>query len=83
LIGCNRYVADTGNHRIRKVTPSGFVSTVAGCGVPGSRDGSHAIASFNAPEGLCVDPVGNMYFIIFLPSLHIISPHTIILLWRS
>lgn len=56
------YVADTANHVIRKITPSGIVSTVAGiAGSYGSRDGDHAEARFNAPSGIAVDQQGNLY----------------------
>jgi hypothetical protein len=58
----NLYVADTGNHTIRKVTPAGIVSTFAGkLGEPGSTDGPVANARFNAPEGLRADAAGNLY----------------------
>jgi DNA-binding beta-propeller fold protein YncE len=59
----NLYIADTGNHRIRKVAPSGEITTVAGTGVPGySGDGGPASeAQFNAPEGLAIDSAGNLY----------------------
>ena len=57
----NLYVADTGNHAIRKVTPLGGVSTVAGTGVAGFRDGAAAQAQFNGPIGVAVDAHGNVY----------------------
>ncbi|MGH8060551.1 MAG: gluconolaconase [Pseudoxanthomonas sp.] len=57
----NLYVADTGNHAIRKVTPSGMVSTIAGTGVAGFRDGAAAQAQFNGPIGVAVDARGNVY----------------------
>ena len=57
----NVYVADTGNHAIRKVTPLGVVSTVAGTGVAGFRDGAAAQAQFNGPIGVAVDAHGNVY----------------------
>ncbi|CAJ0783391.1 NHL repeat-containing protein [Ralstonia chuxiongensis] len=57
----NAYVADFYNNRIRKVTPSGVVSTVAGSGSPGSTNGSSADASFNGPYGVAVDASGNVY----------------------
>lgn len=55
------YVADTGNHAIRKVTPQGLVSTVAGTGVAGFRDGPAAQAQFDGPVGVAVDAQGRIY----------------------
>ncbi|HUL53452.1 MAG TPA: immunoglobulin domain-containing protein [Opitutaceae bacterium] len=56
------YVADTGNHTIRKIAPDGTVSTVAGsAGNPGSADGTGTEARFNGPEGVAVDASGNVY----------------------
>jgi sugar lactone lactonase YvrE len=60
----NVYFADTGNHRIRKITASTrVISTVAGSGAIGfSGDGGLAsFAQINAPSGVAVDPAGNLY----------------------
>ncbi len=59
----NLYFADGGNHRIRKVTPAGIISTVAGNGTPGfSGDGGPALnAALNFPNGVAVDRAGNLY----------------------
>jgi sugar lactone lactonase YvrE len=57
----NLYVADTGNHAIRKITPDGKVSTLAGSGKPGFADGIGASAQFNGPVGVAVDDAGIVY----------------------
>ena len=58
----NVYVADTGNHTIRKVTPAGVVTTLAGsAGASGSADGTGSDARFNYPDGVAVDSAGNVY----------------------
>lgn len=56
----NLYVADAGNNMIRKITPDGTVSTLAG-GKPGAANGSGANAGFNTPAGIAVDAAGNIY----------------------
>ena len=57
----NLYVADTGNHAIRKIAPNGSVTTLAGDGQPGDADGQGRAARFYAPVGLAVDKRGNVY----------------------
>jgi sugar lactone lactonase YvrE len=56
----NVYVADYGNHRVRTVTPTGLVSTLAGSSI-GSADGQGAAAQFSSPHDVAVDPSGNVY----------------------
>lgn len=56
----NIYVADTGNHAIRKIS-GGKVTTLAGNGQPGYQDGPGNQARFNAPSGLAIDENGNLY----------------------
>ncbi|MCE3227549.1 MAG: Serine/threonine-protein kinase PknD [Bacteroidetes bacterium] len=57
----NLYIADGGNHSIRKITASGIVTTLAGTGVAGYLDGAAASAQFNNPTGVCADDSGNVY----------------------
>ena len=58
----NVYVADRANAVIRKITPAGVVTTIAGrAGVPGSVDGNGTAALFNNPSGVAVDATGNVY----------------------
>ena len=58
----NIYVADTGNSTVRKITPGGTVSTLAGAPlVTGSGDGVGASANFKSPGGIAVDISGNVY----------------------
>ncbi|HEX5000140.1 MAG TPA: hypothetical protein VFY29_18110 [Terriglobia bacterium] len=60
----NLYIADAFNHRIRKVTPGGMISTIAGTGKPGfGGDGGKAVsAQLNMPASLVIDGSGNLYF---------------------
>ena len=63
----NLFIVDAGNHRIRKVTPAGVISTVAGNGSSGfSGDGGPATQAefswgFNGHLGIAVDRSGNLY----------------------
>jgi sugar lactone lactonase YvrE len=58
----NVYVADSGNNTIRKITPAGVVTTLAGLpGSNGSVDGTGNTARFFAPAGIGVDSFGNLY----------------------
>ena len=58
----NLYVADASNHTIRKITPAGVVTTLAGkAGLRGSDDGTGAAASFNFPRAVATDASGNVY----------------------
>jgi streptogramin lyase len=58
----NVYVADFFNSTIRKITPAGVVTTLAGsAGQPGSDDGVGAAARFAYPNGVATDSAGNVY----------------------
>jgi len=60
----NLYVSDWDNHTIRKITPGGLVSTLAGTPViPGSADGTGSAASFKNPSGVGLDGSGNIYVV--------------------
>jgi len=58
----NMFVADTGNHTIRAITPAGVVTTIAGMsGMAGGTNGTGGGARFNSPAGLALDAAGNLY----------------------
>ncbi|WP_036172825.1 gluconolaconase [Massilia sp. 9096] len=57
----NLYVADTGNNAIRKITPDGRVSTLAGGGPAGYLDGAGRSARFDGPVGVAVDREDSVY----------------------
>ena len=57
----NVYVADAGNNAIRKITPAGMVSTLAGTGSPGATNGPGTQASFSTPYGVALDGSGDVF----------------------
>ena len=57
----NVYVADSLSNKIRKISPDGIVSTLAGTGIPDSTDGPASTATFNDPSAVAVDAAGNIY----------------------
>lgn len=57
----NVYVADAGNHKIRKISPMGVVTTLAGGGMAGFANGTGALATFKHPSALAVDASGNVF----------------------
>ncbi len=63
----NLYIADSANHRIRKVDPAGTITTVAGTGAAGfaGDNGPAASARLNNPSGVALDSAGNLYIADF------------------
>ncbi len=57
----NVFVADNGNHLIRKITSAGVVTTLAGSGVAGSTDAAGLSASFNFPTSVAVNGLGKVF----------------------
>lgn len=57
----NVFVADSWNYMVRKITPTGVVTTVAGSTTSGSANGIGAAATFSSPHGIVVDSSGNLY----------------------
>jgi DNA-binding beta-propeller fold protein YncE len=57
----NVFVADRNNHKIRRISPAGVVTTIAGTGAAGTLDGTGTAATFNNPTGLAIDAAGNLY----------------------
>jgi uncharacterized protein (TIGR03437 family) len=77
----NLYIADTASHRVRKVSPDGTITTVAGNGTGGFQgDGGPATeASLYYPKGIVVDPSGNLYIADWLNSrIRMVTPDGII-----
>jgi hypothetical protein len=61
----NLFVADQYNHAIRRITPAGSVSTVAGTGVAGLKEGNGNTAQFDTPKDIARDNAGNLYIADF------------------
>ena len=60
--GGNVYVADSNSNTIRKITPAGVVTTLAGlAGSNGNTDGTGAAARFSQPQGITIDSTGNLF----------------------
>ncbi len=57
----NVFVTDAASNKIRKITPTGVVTTLAGSGATGSADGTGAAASFNGAWGMGIDANDNLY----------------------
>lgn len=63
----NVYIADFGNHAVRRVTPAGAIETIAGTGTPGAEgDGGPAVAAqLNGPTDMTLDAAGNVFIADF------------------
>ena len=57
----NVYIADINNSNVRMMTPGGQVTTIAGNGNTGYKEGAKSQAQFSAPSGVCVDGKGNLF----------------------
>jgi len=55
------YVCDVLNHEIRKISPEAVVTTIAGTGSAGYKNGSGPVARFSLPLGVAVDASDNLY----------------------
>jgi sugar lactone lactonase YvrE len=78
----NLFVADSGNHLIRRITPNGNVTTIAGTAEsPGSSDGIGSAARFNIQIGIAFDSIGSFY--IADNSNHIIRKLTLGCIYSS
>ncbi|WP_445717728.1 LamG-like jellyroll fold domain-containing protein [Flavobacterium sp.] len=60
----NLYVADSYNYRIRKITPTGDVSTYAGLGYSGTTDGDVSVATFDVITGIAINTAQNILYIV-------------------
>jgi sugar lactone lactonase YvrE len=65
----NFYVGDRINHSIRKITPAGVVTTLAGNGTLGNQNGTGAAARFNEPLGVAADAAGNVFVADYINGL--------------
>ena len=74
----NLFVADRGNNRIRKITPDGMITTIAGTGAPGiaGDNGPATAAQLDSPSRIALDSSGNLYFTqnFFVPRLTAAPP---------
>jgi len=57
------YIADSGNHRVRRLTTDGRVETIAGSGDAGTSDGPALAATFRTPVDVAVAPDGTLYVV--------------------
>lgn len=59
----NLYVADSVSNKIRRISPQGVVTTLAGTGASGSNDGLGSAATFNTPTGIVVNASGHLFVV--------------------
>ena len=70
------FVADYGNHRIRKINSTGYVSTFGGTGAAASTDGYLTVATFGYPRSINIDPFNNVFVLDSVScKLRLISPN--------
>lgn len=74
----NIYVADAGNNRIRKITPSGVVTTLAGSGAMGNADGPGASATFSYIKAIATDPVNGDIYVTNGNAIRKITPQGVV-----
>lgn len=76
----NLYIADTDNHRIRKINSTGIITTISGTGTYGSSgDGGPAnVAEISDAESIAVDLSGNIYFTEYLSRVRVICVNSCI-----
>lgn len=66
----NLFITDYGNYRIRKVTPDGVVTTLAGTGSAGNTNGTGTVASFGELQGIAIDADDNLYVCNYYGDVH-------------
>jgi hypothetical protein len=70
----NMFITDWGNNKIRKITSTGVVTTLAGSGANADQDGTGVAASLSNPTFITIDGAGNLYVIDNLTNLRKITP---------
>jgi len=68
------HLSDSIDNRIRKVSGSGIISTVAGTGIYGGTNGSVSVAEIGAPRGIAFDPAGNLLAVTGLNNVRKVTP---------
>lgn len=75
----NLFVTDRSSHTIRKVSPDGTVTTIAGiAGMAGDIDGGYGTNLLTQPRGICVDGSGNIFFTQYDCLIRMISPSGVV-----